>query len=167
MRQLLQIFAVLTMLAAPTAFAAQPAADSGTRRDIQKLLEITGALSIGRQMSDLTATQMQEAIEAARPDLPPRFFVILREEVEAAVRENMPAYVASIIPVYAKYYTHDEIRALIRFYQSDLGRKTIRVMPQLMRETVEVGRRWGEALAPHIKRRVMQRFKTEGVDISS
>lgn len=167
MKHLLKIVAVLTVLAAQTVFAAQPATDAGTRRDIEKLLEISGALSVGSQMADLAATQMQDAIEAARPDLPPRLLRILHEEVDAVVRENLSAYVASIVPVYAKYYTHDEIRALIRFYQSELGRKTVRIMPQLLRETVALGRQWGQALAPQIKRRILQRFKAEGVDLSS
>ena len=89
-----------------------------------------------------------------------------RRRVDAVVRENLSTYVTSIVPVYAKYYTRDEIKALIRFYQSDLGRKTIRVMPHLLRETVALGRQWGQALAPQIRRRVMQRFKAEGVDIA-
>lgn len=167
MKGLLRLVAVLSVLCAPLTLAATPAPERGTREDIERLLQLTGALAVGSQMSDTAAAQMSEAIKAARPDLPPKLLVILREEVNAVVRENLSAYMDSIVPVYAKYYTHAEIKALIRFYQSDVGRKTIRIMPALVRETTALGRQWGEALGPQIRRRVMQRFKAEGVDFSS
>jgi hypothetical protein len=51
-----------------------------------------------------------------------------------------------IVPVYDKYLSDEEIKGLIQFYQTPLGQKTLRVMPQLMAESQEAGRKWGEGL---------------------
>jgi hypothetical protein len=38
-----------------------------------------------------------------------------------------------MIPIYSDHYNEDEIRRLIKFYRSDLGRKTLRLMPVISR----------------------------------
>src|SRR5437763_1129174 len=50
------------------------------------------------------------------------------------------------VPAYNKYYTHEEVLGLIEFYSTPLGKKTISVMPNLMGELQEAGRKWGEGL---------------------
>ena len=50
------------------------------------------------------------------------------------------------VPVYDKYYSADEVKALIKFYESPLGQKMASTQPKLSRELQEVGRKWGEGL---------------------
>jgi hypothetical protein len=54
------------------------------------------------------------------------------------------------IPVYNKYYTHDEIKQLIAFYESSLGKKLVEVTPLLTQETMIIGQKWGEKLGQDI-----------------
>lgn len=137
------------------------------RVDIDKLIEMTGAVAIGKQMSDAIVTQMSRVIRDSRPDLPPRLFDILREEVNSVIEENLPNLITKIIPIYHKYFTHQDIKGMVRFYQSPLGQKTIRVMPQLMQESMYLGQQWGQALGPEVQKRVIERFKAEGVDLQA
>jgi hypothetical protein len=137
------------------------------RADIVKLIEMTGALELGRQMSDAFVTQMTQAIKNSRPDLDPKLFDILREEVNNATEESLPEFVAAIVPVYHKYFTHQDIKGMLRFYKTPLGQKTIRVMPLLLQESMDLGRQWGQAIGPEIQRRVIERFKAEGVDLQA
>jgi hypothetical protein len=51
-----------------------------------------------------------------------------------------------IIPLYDKYLSDKEIKELVQFYQTPLGQKTIQVMPKLLAESQDVGRKWGENL---------------------
>jgi hypothetical protein len=50
------------------------------------------------------------------------------------------------IPSYDKNFTHEEIRGLIAFYQTPLGKKSVSVLPQLVAEVQEKGRTWGEGV---------------------
>ena len=137
------------------------------RNDIEQLLAVTGALAIGQQMSDAVVIQMSEALKASRPDLPPELFDAMRDEVNGVIEENLAAFSELVIPLYHKHLTHEEIKGLLHFYKSDLGRRTIKVMPTLMQESMSLGLRWGQALGPEIQKRVIERFKLEGVDLTA
>jgi uncharacterized protein len=167
MKQLVNVFIIFSVLLFSASSVVAVEISKEKQVDIEKLLEITGSLAIGKQMSDMVVTQMTQAIKKIRPDLPSELFDVLREEVIGVIEESLPVYVSTIIPLYHKHYTHDEIKELIRFYHTDLGKKAIRIMPTLMQESMSLGQQWGQALAPEIQRRVKERFKTEGVDLSA
>ncbi len=168
MKRLITICTVLTLLLlAPGAALADPELTASKRADIKALLEVTGALQVGQQMSELMVAQMTETLKEARPDIEPRMYDVLRDEVNSAVAESIPAFAELIIPVYHRHFTHGEIRELLAFYQTELGRKTIAVMPLVIQDSMRVGQQWGRSLAPVIQQRVRQRFRQEGVDLSA
>jgi uncharacterized protein len=135
------------------------------RADIERLLEMTGALSVGKQMAGAVAAQFAQALKNARPDIPQRVIDVLPQEVEAVFGANINSFKATMIPLYDKYFTGAEIKEMIRFYSTDLGQKAIRVMPALMQEGMAAGQKWGESLGPQIHERVRARFKKEGIQI--
>lgn len=53
-------------------------------------------------------------------------------------------------PVYDKYYTEEEIDALLKFYKSDIGKKMVAKSPEVMKESMDIGRVWGEGLAQKV-----------------
>lgn len=139
------------------------------KQDIVKLMELTGALRVGQQMSSVVTRQMTQSLKVSRPDIPEEMYDILAEEVNSAIGEAMTekgGFIEIITPVYHKYYTHEDIRQLLAFYQSDIGRKTVKVMPSLMQESMAAGRLWGERLAPTIQKRVSERFEAMEIDIA-
>lgn len=140
------------------------------RADIEKLIRITGSIKIAEQMANTFSQQMTGALKTARPDIPDRLFKILDEEVRRVVNEQMVAkggFLDMVIPIYSKHFTHKDIKGLLAFYETELGRKTIRVLPYVMQECIRAGQLWGQALAPLIQERVIERFKEEGVDLTA
>jgi hypothetical protein len=67
-----------------------------------------------------------------------------------------------VVDIYVKHFTHDEVRALLDFYTTPVGRKVIKVMPMLAQESSAVGQRWAEANMPHILSLVEKRLRAEG-----
>ena len=49
----------------------------------------------------------------------------------------------SLIPVYAKYYTIEEIRQLNKLYDAPVMQKSLRILPQITAESMEMGSRMG------------------------
>jgi len=154
----------ILVLAVPSLTQAQGVAPE-KRADIERLLELTGALSLGKQMAVSVAAQFGQALRKARPDIPQQLIEALPVEIEAVFSANMPSFTAQVIPLYDKYFTGEEIKQMIAFYSSDLGRKTISVMPSLLQESMAIGQKWGQSLAPEIDARVRARFKKEGIQI--
>ena len=156
-------FSLVLAWAAPLA-----AADDLTpekRADIERLLEMTGATRIGRQMAALSAQHMVQSLKLSHPGIPPNVLQMLPEEVGAVFDSQIGSFIAQIIPVYHRYFTADEVKGMIGFYSTALGRKAISAMPGLMSESMVIGREWGESLSPAIAERVRARLKKEGVEL--
>lgn len=158
-------FAVLLVLGAPQSAGAQEV-DPSFEADILKLMEVTGSVRMSEQMAALISTEMMNGFRKAHPQVPARAFDIVQEVVlgELATALSAPdGLMPKMIPLYAKYFDHEEVRTLLAFYQTDLGRKTIAVMPALMQEGAEVGRAWAADVMPRVEEAVQTRLRIEGL----
>ena len=133
---------------------------------IKELMDITGSAQIGEMFAAVFLQQMTLALKSINPEIPPRAFTILEEEINAVIREEMlekGSLYELIYPVYHKYLTLEDTRALIAFYQTPVGRKVIRVMPQLTQEAMYAGQLWGQSLDPVMQQRIAERLEKEGI----
>jgi hypothetical protein len=138
------------------------------RADIEKLIRITGPSDVTRQTSHYFIRQFSQTIKASRPDLPANTYQILSDEINKVVGEHMTAkggFLDRVVPIYAKHFNHGEIAGLLKFYQTDLGQKTIKVWPLILQESMSLAQEWWKSLAPLIKNRVNNRFKNEGIEL--
>jgi hypothetical protein len=114
--------------------------------DIRQLMEIAGIKAIMTQMlgtmADTIRPLMTNALPAGeyREKLVDLFFVKFRSKADPQMLMD------SLVPLYDKYLSADEVKGLIQFYQTPLGQKTVKVMPKLVAEAQEEGRKWGEGL---------------------
>jgi hypothetical protein len=72
---------------------------------------------------------------------------------------NPEAMIQLIIPIYDKHLTHDDVRGLIAFYQSPLGRKMSAVLPQITQESMQAGQQWGMQIAQRVQKRLQEQQK--------
>ncbi len=63
-----------------------------------------------------------------------------------------------IVPVYAKYYTDEEVTELLKFYKSPIGQKVIQKLPLITQDSYQAGAQWGKALGE----KVISRLKEKG-----
>lgn len=52
--------------------------------------------------------------------------------------------VREVIPVYEKYLTMEDLRALLAFYRSPVGQKLVRIQPQLTKDAMIVMKAYAE-----------------------
>ena len=107
---------------------------------IKELLELTGSGKMGAQI----AQQMLSSFQHEFKSVPAEFWEKLKGEINAEDLNNL------VIPVYAKYYSEEEIIQLTAFYKTTLGKKVIAVTPELVKESMQVGQAWGEKVAEKI-----------------
>jgi hypothetical protein len=135
------------------------------QRDIRRLLEISGASAITSQCAETMTQQLVLTFREARQEMPPELYPLIRKEVSSFFAEHAagPAgFMERLVPVYDRNFTHAEIRELIAFYQTDLGKKAIRVLPDLTRETIAVGLDWGQEMTPRFLERVEKALRSSG-----
>lgn len=134
--------------------------------DIKRLMDVTGSANIAKQFASATSQQIFQTLKASRPEIPDRALVVMDRELMALFSEKMSApggLMDQVIPVYDKYFTHQEILELLAFYQTPIGRKSILVLPNVVNESMMAGQRWGQSLGPEIERRVMTALRQEGL----
>ncbi len=136
-------------------------------RAIRQLIVATGALEIGEQFANAVSMQMSQALRQSNPDVPPRAFDIIQEEVMGVISEELEngSFENQIVPVYAKYFSLDEVEELLAFYRTPIGQKTIEVMPLLTQESMQIGQSWGISIGPIIGQRVSRRLAAEGIEV--
>src|SRR5262249_8264761 len=138
------------------------------RQDIAKLLEISGAASMGKLFRQVMAKQMVETNRSLRPDIPTEILKLLEEELTSAVEQALfdkGGYLEIATTIYGKYLSHDDIKGLLAFYATPLGQKTISVMPIIAQESIAAGKQWGEAIGPVIMEKVIARFRQKGIEL--
>jgi hypothetical protein len=128
---------------------AQNAPDPAKQADILKLMKLTGAGNLGLQAMD----QMINSMKGAMANVPEKFWTEFRKEVSADELVNL------IIPVYDKHLSHAEIKELIRFYETPVGKKMIAVMPAITQESMQVGQQWGMGIALRAKQKLESQNK--------
>ena len=109
------------------------------KQDIIKLLEITGTKSQFVQMIDLMLGDMQSTTPA-----PDEFWTKFKAGLKA------DSFIEMLVPIYDKHLSHDDIKKIIQFYESPVGKKLVSVTPQLTQDSYSVGEKWGQKLAADI-----------------
>lgn len=122
--------------------------ETAKERDIRRFLEITGASQLARQ----TVKQMVAVYRRTMPDVPESFWKEFVAEFDA------DDLVEQLVPVYDKHLSHEDLRALITFYESPAGQRYSKALPKIASESEAVGRRWGDELA----KRVNARLRADG-----
>ncbi len=142
---------------AQTAFAQDP-----KHADIERLLAMTEAAAITQQMSQLMGAQLANVVRANNPAIPQQVLDALPEAVQSVLEEHTPSLLSQIADIYDQHFTHDDIRALIAFYTSDIGRKLIEAQPAIAQQSALAGQAWGMSLGPQIQQRIRQMLQEAG-----
>jgi hypothetical protein len=118
--------------------------DPAKEADIRRLLDVGGAREA---MMEMMAGMEKNIRPLLTNSFPPgeyreRLVELFFEKFHSKVDPRQMLDLA--VPVYDKYLSDEEIKGLIEFYSTPLGQKTVKVLPKLMGECAEEGRKWGE-----------------------
>ena len=128
----------------PTAGGLQK--ESAKISDIRKLMQMTGATAMGTQMIE----EMVGRFKTMMPNVSAAYWDEMMREV------NTDALLEMIIPVYDRNLTHDEVKEILKFYESPVGKKLISIMPVIQKEAVAAGQEWGRKLGENVAKKLMK-----------
>jgi hypothetical protein len=154
------------VLLAGAAAARAQAIEPALERDIVRLMDVTGAMKVGEQLGLIVTQQMIGTMRQARPDIPPRALEIAQSVVQSTLGDatrSPGGLMSRMVRIYARHFTHDDVKGLLAFYDTPLGRKTIAVLPQIAQEGADAGSVWATEMVPKIEAEVQRRMKAEGL----
>ena len=95
-----------------------------------------------RSMETVARSSLESALPAGeyRAKLIDLFFEKFRSKLTG------DTLIALVVPVYDKHYSDDEIKQLIAFYETPIGKRTVTEMPQVLAESQQVGSKYGETV---------------------
>lgn len=113
---------------------------SEKREDIRRLLKITGTPELGLRI----ARRIIKNMKRSYPDVPDKFWAEFEDELDE------DTFISIIVPIYEEQFTHEDVKKLIEFYQTDVGQKYVEKLPQLTEQSMQAGRNWGRRLGQKI-----------------
>jgi hypothetical protein len=114
--------------------------ESAVDRDIHDLLDATGAFSIIQQMIQGQA----QSIARSQPSIPKEFWD------DMFGRYKKEDFYALITPVCRRNMSPEDIKGLLAFYRTPLGRRVLASLPKITQESIGVGQLWGQKVIKDI-----------------
>ncbi len=127
-----RIFYILALLLASFLTRAQT---SEFEKDIETFLSINGSSAT----YDLAFEQMVSQFKMIRTDAPEELWKEVRTQI---FDKEVPVLNKMLIPIYMKHFTHSEIKALIEFYQSPIGKKVTGTITPITIESIQFSQKW-------------------------
>ncbi|MDR3554469.1 MAG: DUF2059 domain-containing protein [Syntrophobacteraceae bacterium] len=166
MRRLLFVLVILP-IAIHSGFADAANIPREKQRVIEQLLRVSGYdKNFDASMKLLVEPLLQTmtlSLKKVQPILPDPALRIIREEASAVMSgaKAKKSLREKIYAVYDNTFTTEELRGLVNFYSSPLGRKVSAAMPEIIRESRTMTQAWALELIPELDRRIRKRLKAE------
>ena len=117
--------------------------------DIRKLMTLDGSVELAFIMVNTYYKNMQ----AKYPQTPATFW-------EGAQETMSPFHLLErLTAIYDKYLTHAEIKSLIQFYQTPLGKKLVQMSPKINAESMQITNLWGYQVSQILERKLKEAKK--------
>ena len=141
----------------------EPEAAPEMRADIERLMEVTKAYDSDttEQMARMMSQQIGQMIGLKSTEAIERCQEITFRSVDQMFTDS--DFMDQMNAIYARHFSHENIRQMIAFYETPAGKRWVEVMPQLMSESMQVTFRWLAKMSPMIRERVAKEMREEGL----
>ena len=120
---------------------------------VDKLMEVSGAKTTLKAQFPVIMSNLREMLKGIPDDV----FAKIEAKYQEIFLKRMTEFYA---PIYNRYFTLEDIKEYIAFYETNLGRKVARTNPSLMNDLYQTGRQVGMAIAQS----VVEELKAEGFE---
>ncbi len=112
---------------------------SDYEKDLEKLLQINGSTA----MYNIAFNQIKTALESQKPDVPDSLWVNLKTEVFDIEVTNLTK---QMVPIYKKHFTQKDVKELITFYETPIGKKLTTKTPLITKDAMQISQPWAMSL---------------------
>jgi hypothetical protein len=162
-RALVLATALFALLPLPSPVRAQ-APDAGRLAAAKELMETAGVAKQFDEIMPYLTRQLAESFVAVAPDKAGEIRDVFAQLAVKFV-DRKGELIDQIAGVYAEKLTVEELSALVGFYRSAAGMKFVAVQPDIMRQSMMLGQRWGAQLGREIEQEAREELKKRGVPL--
>ena len=129
----------------------------------EELLVLTGAKENIERYSDIIRqVQMDQLKNISIPGEESKEIIALQEKITKMIKKEMSwnNLKKDYIDIYAETFAEEELRGIIKFYKTPVGKKFIEKQPELMQKSVQISQKKINALMPKIQQLTMEAIDT-------
>jgi len=156
-----RVVAVIVLIAALQTQGAA-AMDAEKRANIEALLKDTGMVTNMNRIIDLLVPQIIGNLKKSNSEINHGIWNEFTDICTEEMKRSLPELEEPIIAIYDANFSADEIKQLVAFYQSPVGRKIVVQLPQLMQQSIAMGQSWGQQAGARAVERIRAAAKQKG-----
>lgn len=135
---------ILAFVLLITSAAQAQSSDVGKTQDIQKFFKLTNVAELA--FADIANNL--ELQRRANPDVPEKFW----KELLMGIKQE--EFLARILPIYDKHFSHEEIKAWVAFFESKPGQAFLKNQRVVLEESAKAGQAYVEEVSGPILQRL-------------
>jgi len=126
--------------------------DPAKETAIRHLMDLTQTSKLGDNISSAITGQVRNVMsqKIQQPDQLQKFMDTFSQKFGVAAPTS--AVVDAEIPVYSHYFSIEDIQGLIKFYESPLGQRVVKSLPEVVQQTQQAGVQLGQKAAIEVLR---------------
>ena len=139
---------------------AQTQIDAATRQDVEDMLQLPGMRNSMQTMVSVLASHRAssaaERYKQQHPSATPEELQKVATAVAECFQQLFKAIppdelIDALIPIYQRYLTHSDIKAMNEFYSTPTGQNLLKDSPAMMAEGIQAGHALAEKHLPEIE----------------
>ena len=152
----------LSLLVAPAAMANDEEARLAAA---QELVDVTMSRDFTQRMASIGWPPIAAQIKSKNPSIKPETTAKLEASYKNVMTSYFSGLMTDMVPLYAKYFTEQELKDLLAFNSTPLGRKSQEILPKIMAEGMPKIMQGVQALMPKIQQEFSEILKSEGFNL--
>lgn len=147
MKKNLLLTALFIIIASSCSFAQN---NASYRSSLKQLMQLSGAEGTYKGV----ISQMITLFKQQQPSVPAAFWDEFTLEMNKVAIDQV---VDLILPAYQKHLTEEEIKGVIAFYKTPVGKKYASKTPVITQESMIAGQVWGKTLGEKVIKRLREK----------
>ena len=147
MKKNLLLTALFIIIASSCSFAQN---NASYRSSLKQLMQLSGAEGTYKGV----ISQMITLFKQQQPSVPAAFWDEFSLEMNKVAIDQV---VDLILPAYQKHLTEEEIKGVIAFYKTPVGKKYASKTPVITQESMIAGQVWGKTIGEKVIRRLKEK----------
>ena len=140
------------------------APDAGRLAAAKELMEVAGVAKQFDEVMPVLAQRLGEAFVAVAPDKADEIREVFKQ-VAVKFVDRKGELIDQIAALYAEKLSAEDMTAIVAFYKSPVGVKFIAIQPEMSRQAMTLGQRWGSALGREIEEEARRELKKRGIEL--
>lgn len=140
--------------------APEPARLSAAR----EMMEVAGVAKQFDELMPLLAQQLSQSFMAVAPEKADEIRQVFAQ-LPGKFIDRKGELIDAVASLYAQELSVEELGAVSAFYRSPAGAKLLAVQPQIARQSMALGQRWGAQIGREIEQEARKELKKRGIEL--